>query len=166
MARPRLCGRCNKPKRPKGKKYINIHGYCECGRKKIVDNNVIQKLRDSFRIGLSDEKACAYANISTATLYNYQKENPEFLEEKNSLKLSPDIKAQQTVVGALGDPNQAWRWLEKRDKDFMPTTKIEHAGLVEVLTKEEEMSDEEIEAVKLLRIARRKRIEEKTKKMK
>ena len=165
MARPQNCGKCKKPKRPRGKKYKDLPGYCECGRPTKMDATTLQKLKDAYAIGLNDVKACAYAEICVATLHNYQNENPEFLEEKERLKLRPDLKAQQTIVGALRDPNHAWKWLEKKDKDFMPKSEVKHTGEVAVKNDNENMSDEEIEAVKMLREARRKRLENKTKSM-
>jgi hypothetical protein len=162
MARPKKCGRCNKPKRPKGKKYIGLQGYCECGRKTVMTESTLQKLKDAFSIGLNDGKSCAYAGICTSTLHNYQNENQKFLEEKERLRMNPDIKAQQTVVASLGDPNHAWRWLEKKDIDFMPKSKVEHAGIIEI-NNTVEMSEEEKQALDSLRIARRKRIEDSTK---
>lgn len=160
MARPKKCGKCSKPKRPRGKKFKDAEGYCECGKPTVMTPDTLQKLEDAFTLGLSDRKACAYAGISNQTLYNYQKENPEFVERKEDLKLRPDLKAQQTIVQNLGDPQHAWRWLEKKDKDFMPSSKVEHVGTVEVTDLTREMSDDELEALKKLREARRKRIEE------
>lgn len=165
MARPQNCGKCKKPKRPKGKKFKDLEGYCECGRPPIIDKNTMQKLEDAFMMGLSDVKACAYANISPRTLYYYQADNPEFLQRKEQLKLSPDLLAQKTVVESLNNTQHAWKWLEKKDKDFMPVTKVEHSGSVEVADLTEEMSPEEKEAITKLRTARRKRIEDKSKEM-
>jgi len=165
MARPKNCGKCNKPKRPKGKKFKELEGYCECGRPTVMTKNVLAKLEDAFMLGLSDVKACAYADISTDALYDYQKLNPEFTDKKERFKLKPDLKAQQTVVTALGDPQHAWRWLASKDKDFMPASKVHHTGSVEVSDLIEEMSDEEKKAIALLRTARRKRIEDRSKTM-
>jgi len=166
MARDKNCGKCNKPKRPKGKKFRDLEGYCECGRPPVIDKNILQKLEDAFMNGMSDEKACAYANICTATLYNYQLKNPKFIERKEQLKLRPDIKAQQTVVSRLGDPQHAWKWLEKKDPSFMPKSKVELAGSIEVADLTTDMSKEEKDALEIIRKARRKRIEAESRKIK
>lgn len=160
MARPLNCGKCNKPKRPKGKAFKNKEGYCICGRPTIMDATMLQKLEDAFTNAFSDEQACAYANISPSTLYNYQRENPEFVKRKEALKLRPDIKAKQTVVGSLGNTGDAWRWLERRDPEFKPVSKVEHGGAIEVADVSVDLSDEEKQAISALRIARRKRIEQ------
>lgn len=130
------------------------------GRKPKINKDVLQKLEDAFTNAFSDEQACAYADICPSTLYNYQKRHPEFLERKVQLKLRPDIKAKQTIAKALGDPNHAWRWLERRDPEFKPTSKLEHAGSIEVADLTINMSPEEIDALAKLSVARRKRIEQ------
>ena len=165
MARPRNCGKCNKPKRPKGNKFKGLDGYCNCGRPTVMTPDVLAKLEDGFLIGLNNRKACAYAKISVFALRDYEKVNPEFTKRKEELRLMPDIKALQTVVKSLDSAQHAWRWLEKKDKDFMPTSKVEHGGSVEVADLTVEMSKEEKEAVVLLRAARRKRIEDKSKEL-
>lgn len=159
MARPKNCNKCNKPKRPRGKKFKDAEGYCMCGRPTVMTPDVIAKLEAAFTNAFSDEQACAYANISVDALYDYQKENPEFTKRKQQLKLRPDITAKQTIVNNLGTPSDAWRWLERRDPEFRPTTKVEHGGAVELIEGEIVMSEDERVALEALRTARRKRIE-------
>ncbi|NLZ73222.1 MAG: hypothetical protein GX905_05320, partial [Bacteroidales bacterium] len=65
----------------------------------------------------SDSEACFYANISKQTLYNYQKEHPEFVDRKEALKEKPILKARQTVVKALDDPKDAQWFLERKRKE-------------------------------------------------
>lgn len=159
MARPRNCKKCNKPKRPQGNKFKELEGYCGCGRPPIIDKDKLNKLESAFSYGLSDEQACFIAGISPATLYNYQKANPEFLEKKRYLKSTPDIKAKKVVVDSLDMPANAWRWLEKRDPDFKPVSKLELGGAVEISDPAGQMSEEEKEALKALQQARIKRMQ-------
>jgi len=130
-----------------------------------MTDDVVQKLEDAFVNAMSDEQACAYAGIVKQTLYNYQEENPEFLDRKQQLKLRPDIKAKQTIVNSLGEPSHAWKWLERRDQDFKPVSKVEHAGSVDINDSMDKMSDQEKIGLKAFREARRKRIEEESKKL-
>ncbi len=89
------------------------------GRPTVMSEDVIRKLEEVFAIGGSDEEACFYANISKPSLYDYQKKHPEFTDRKEALKEKPILKARQTVVKSLDDPNQAFRYLEKkRRKEF------------------------------------------------
>lgn len=79
--------------------------------------DIIAKLRHAFDIGATDEEACASAQISTTTLYNYQVVNPEFIEEKTRRKEMPILKAKQTVVDSLNDVREAQWYLERKKKD-------------------------------------------------
>jgi len=164
MARPKNCGKCNKPKRPKGNKFKELPNYCECGRPTVMDKDMIQKLEDAFSNSLPDREACQYAGVSPATLYNYQTENPKFVERKEGLKLTPNIVARKSIVNSLGDVRVAQWWLEKKDPDFKQVSKIEHAGSVEVVDKPA-LSDDEKKALLALREARKKRIQKESDKL-
>ena len=54
---------------------------------------VLRKLEDAFALGCTDLEACLYADISKTTLYDYQKDHPEFAERKEKLKETPTLKA-------------------------------------------------------------------------
>lgn len=77
----------------------------------------IAKLEEVFAIGGSDEEACFYADIGKSTLYNYQNAHPDFVERKEALKNRPILKARQTVVKSLDQPDMAFRYLERKRKD-------------------------------------------------
>lgn len=90
----------------------------DVGRPKVVDDDVLHKLKEAFLLGCSDEEAAFYANISTSTLYNYQKDNEEFLEDKNQWKQNPILLARQEVVAGLKDnPSHSLKFLERKKKD-------------------------------------------------
>lgn len=127
------------------------------GRPRKIDATVLQKLEDAFSNALPDDEACLYAGIAPATLYNYQKRNPKFIERKEALKLTPNIAARKTIVATLADVKVAQWWLEKKDPAMRPVSKVEHT--VEVTDLTQKMSEEEKIALTTLRAARRKRIE-------
>lgn len=83
------------------------------GRTPVMDQDVINKLEHAFSIGCSDEEACAYAGISTVTMYKYQNLNPRFIKRKEELKRKPFIKARQTIVTNLGT-FQGASWFAER----------------------------------------------------
>ena len=122
MAGVKFCKKCKKPK-----------SQCQCGRPPKIDATILGKLEDAFSNGFPDKEACLYAGINPDTLYEYQKKHPEFTERKEALKLTPNLKARRAIVESLGDPNHAWKWLEKKDPEMRSTTKIEHAGQVTVV---------------------------------
>lgn len=77
----------------------------------------IARLEEVFGIGGTDREACFYADISQQTLYDYQEKHPEFIERKEALKEKPILKARQSVVKALDDPEIALKFLERKKKD-------------------------------------------------
>ena len=101
------------------------------GRPKIVTKEILDKLQYAFMLGCTDTEACFYADISPASLYNYQKDNPEFLEKKEAWKESPVFTARQTVIASLSsDPEIAFKYLERKRKDeFSTKQEIEQTNL-------------------------------------
>jgi len=89
------------------------------GRPTVMTDDVLDKLNQAFSLGCSDREACLFADINPATLYNYQKENPEFLDRKQTLKEKPVLKARSNIVKALqeGDIETAKWLLERKKKD-------------------------------------------------
>lgn len=88
------------------------------GRKPKINDLTLGKLRDAFLLGCSDAEACFYAEIHPDTLYEYQKKNPEYTEQKKLYKSNPVLLARRTVVEALKtDPNLALKYLERKLSD-------------------------------------------------
>jgi len=138
------------------------------GRPERITPDVLQKLEAAFSNSAPDTEACFYAGIAPRTLYNYQNRNPKFLQRKEALKNSPNLQARNNIVKALKDggiPIAQW-WLEKKDPEFRPTSKLEHSGTIETTeTPDIERSPEELAAIKALREARLKRIRDNSDKM-
>ena len=86
------------------------------GRPTVMTPEAIAKLEEVFAIGGTDLEAIFYADISKDALYNYQKDNPEFVERKEKLKERPILKARQTFVKALEDPHYAVEFLKRKRK--------------------------------------------------
>lgn len=89
----------------------------EVGRPTVMTPEVIAKLEEVFAIGGTDMEAIFYADISKDALYDYQLKNPEFTERKEKLKERPILKARQTVVKSLDNPQQAQWFLERKVKN-------------------------------------------------
>lgn len=103
----------------------------EMGRPTVLTPEVVQKLEHAFSIGATDIEACFYAGISRGTLYNYQKENPDFLDRKEMLKERQVFKARMVIVQALqdGDKNMAKWYLERKRKEEFATQQINQVAL-------------------------------------
>jgi hypothetical protein len=97
------------------------------GRPTVITDEVLRKLEEVFALGGTDEEACFYADISTTTLYEYQKGNEEFSERKNRLKQKPFLKARQSIIKGLDDSEFALKYMERKKKDEF-STRFEHTG--------------------------------------
>ena len=88
------------------------------GRRKVIDKIVLGKLREAFLWGCTDREACFYAGINPDTLYEFQKENPKYSEQKEVFKSNPILVARKSVVDALAkDPQLALKYLERKKSD-------------------------------------------------
>ncbi len=93
-------------------------GKNNAGRPTIMTDLTLKKLNEAFAFGCTDEEACYYAEISKQTLYNYQKDHPEFVDQKEALKQRPILLARQEVInGIKGNPELALKFLERKKKD-------------------------------------------------
>ena len=115
------------------------------GRPTKMTPDILKKLHDAFLLGCTDEEACFAADISPATLYNYQNENPKYLEQKRAWKKRPVYLARKCVVDNISDDKDlALKFLERKNKK-------EFSLRTEQLTAEvgkedlEGMSDEELD---------------------
>lgn len=94
------------------------------GRPTVMTPEVIDKLRQAYLIGATDEEAAHYAGISARTIYEHIEKNPEFSQQREGWKGEPILKAKQTVVKGLGETKNAQWYLEKKAKDFRPKAEI------------------------------------------
>lgn len=85
-------------------------------RPTVMTEQVIDKLRQAFLIGATNDEACGYADISVKTLYNYIEKVPEFLQQIEHWKNEPILKAKTTVVKNLDDTKNAQWYLERKAK--------------------------------------------------
>lgn len=84
------------------------------GRPTLMTPEVVAKLEQVFAIDGTVEEACSYAEISRNTFYDYVKKNTDFSNRIEDLRQRPILKARQTVVSSLSEPNNAFRYLEKK----------------------------------------------------
>ena len=90
----------------------------DVGRPTVFTPEVLQKLEQAFSMGCTDNEASIYANIAISSLYNYQKQNPEFLDRKEQLKENPILKARTKVFNEIEKNVLTAQWyLERKKKD-------------------------------------------------
>jgi hypothetical protein len=87
------------------------------GRPTKMTEETLGKLREAFLMGCTDEEACIYADINPDTLYDYQKKNKRYSEQKELWKKNPLLKARKTLIEALLEPKHAKWYLERKKKD-------------------------------------------------
>lgn len=90
---------------------------------------VIRKIEEVAALDGSIEEMAYYAGIERTTLYKKLEKDEAFFNKIEALRTRPILKARQTVVGALGDPNHAFKYLEKkRRKEFGDSIDITTKG--------------------------------------
>lgn len=106
-----------------------------------INYATLQKLKICFAVWMTDEEACYFCQISTSTLYNFQKENPDFLEEKDILKKNINLQAKLNIWTAIKNKSVAdsWKRLEKKDPEFSNKTKIDLNFQWELTEEDKEM---------------------------
>jgi len=111
------------------------------GRPTVMTELTVNKLEQGFINGLSDVQACRYAGISRTTLFNYQEENPEFINRKEELREDVKMHAKFNIAKKVlgtgkgdGDIDTSKYVLDRTDSDFKPKNKLEIEGM---LSKEE-----------------------------
>lgn len=90
------------------------------GRPTKMTPETLEKLRQAFLFGATNDEACAYAEIHRDTLYDYMKKNPEYSYLVEQYKENPILKAKKTVMNSLDDPKVSQWYLERRAKEFKP----------------------------------------------
>lgn len=94
------------------KKQVNLGG-----RPTVMTSDVIAKLEQAFAIDATVEEACSYAEISRDAFYDYLKKEPTFSDRIEDLRNRPILKARQTIVKNLEQPEGAKWYLERKRKN-------------------------------------------------
>lgn len=124
------------------------------GRPTVMTESVLAKLEEAFSNGATDLEACFLAEVSKDSLYNYQKEHPEFIERKEALKSMIKYQAKRVVSKAIkeGDKTQSNWYLDRKGKDegFSTrsetdiTSKGEQVGVLLTLEQRQRLAQEEL----------------------
>jgi hypothetical protein len=89
------------------------------GRKWFDGKNeeaVLTKCKEVWAIGGSDAEAAFYAEITGASLSRYLSSHPKVGEFRNDLHAKPVLKARQTIVKDLDNPESAKWYLQRKVK--------------------------------------------------
>jgi len=91
------------------------------------DAETVRKLEEAFSIDATVEEACFYADISRQSYYDHVKAKPELFDRFTALRQRPVLKARQTLVKSLDNPDHA-KWYIERKKKAEFSTRSEHTG--------------------------------------
>ena len=94
------------------------------GRPTKMTEATVKKLDEAFAVGCSDLEACLYAGISKQTLYNYQDENPEYIDRKEKLKQNLKMHSKFNLGKSITkekDVDDSKWYLERKCKDEFST---------------------------------------------
>mgnify|MGYP007071599314 CR=1 FL=1 len=105
------------------------------GRPTVMTDRVLDLLRQAYLWGATNAEACAYAEISARSLYEYLEKNPEFSQKIEEWKTNPLLRAKKKVVEDIDkDVKNAQWYLERKQKDEF-STKVENDIRVKELPK-------------------------------
>jgi hypothetical protein len=86
------------------------------GRRTVMTDDALSKLKEAFLMGCSDTEACLMAEISCDSLYRYQNDNPDYALKKEEWKSNPFLLARKTIINDLKNVDTAKWLMEKYDK--------------------------------------------------
>lgn len=95
---------------------------------KLTDENRV-KIKEAAAIGASAEEMAYFCNVSKQTIYNWFKGDPDLFDEIERLREKPVLKARQTIVKSLDNPQVALEYLKrKKRKEFGDSQDITSGG--------------------------------------
>lgn len=81
-----------------------------------LTEETIKKLEEAFAMDCSITEACLYANIRTQTYYNWIEKNANLKERFDELRESPFLKARQTIIKNLDNPQYAFEYMKRKKR--------------------------------------------------
>ena len=110
-------------------------------RPTVMTDDVVRKLIEAFKLDVSVEEACLYADISKDTYYRKLKEDEGFSDDIDRARMYATMAARLSIIKALPtDPHLALKYLErKRRAEFgiqtPPPPQLVHINLGEEAAK-------------------------------
>ena len=96
------------------------------GRPIAVTPEVRTKIEEVAALDGTVEEMASYAGIGRQTLYDYIKENPVFSDRIQALRERPVLKARNTVMKAIEEPQHAEWYLERKKRnEFSPRVEVD-----------------------------------------
>lgn len=101
----------------------------EVGRPTKQTPEIVTKLEEVFALDGTVEEACFYAGISRNAYYEWVKADPLLNDRFEELRQRPFLKARQTIVKNLDQPEHAKWYMERKKKiEFAQRTEMTGEG--------------------------------------
>lgn len=114
----------------------------KAGRPTVFTPEVIRKIEEVAALDGSIEEMAYYAGINLQTLYSYLQDHDTFSQRIKSLRERPILKARQTIVKSLEQPQHAQWYIErKKKKEFSTRTETDITTAGEKITSTQEIQD-------------------------
>ena len=96
------------------------------GRPIAITPQVIAKIQEVAALDGSVEEMASYAGVGVRTLYDYLKDNEDFSQKIAALRERPVLKARNTIIADLPNPDTAkWYVERKKRNEFSPKVEVE-----------------------------------------
>lgn len=96
------------------------------GRKSRLDDTMRQKIEDAAALGCTDTEIALYCDISRDTFYRWIKEQPKLSDRIEALREKPILKARQTIINNLNNPQYALEYLKRKKRaEFGDKSEVE-----------------------------------------
>ena len=87
-------------------------------RPTVMTDDVVRKLIEAFKLDVTVEEACLYANISKDAYYRKLNEDEGFSDEIGRARQYATMAARLSVIKALpSDPHLALKYLERKRRE-------------------------------------------------
>lgn len=92
-----------------------------------LDDITVKKIEEALAMDCSIEEVCLMANISKQTFYNWQNSFPELKERFDLLRATPFLKARDTIIKSLDNPQYAFEYMKRKKKNEF-SERLEQTG--------------------------------------
>lgn len=92
-----------------------------------LDDITVKKIEEALAMDCSIEEVCLMANISKQTFYNWQNSFPELKERFDLLRATPFLKARDTIIKSLDNPQHAFEYMKRKRKSEF-SERLEQTG--------------------------------------
>ena len=99
----------------------------ELGRPTLKTEEINRKIEECAALGASIEEIAMYCGIWRSTLYRWMEEDTNLKDRIKELQERPILKARQTIVKSLDNPEDA-RWYLERKKKSEFAARVESTG--------------------------------------